>query len=736
MLPPRGPMCDKAHHNDCWRDPRCSKALPSWVKPEVVVQIDKDKRANALRLNEAVVPRVAAEFTGAVSASGDAHAWDDEDVPAYVVDESYDADDASQAALSTPIRCSICSVAPCACDRFILGGQGFSGTAAHVQDAKCSSCDYDPCACELLALRASQRESRAMPLYVIGEPCCWLQADQTIAQGKIIAPCNVNGDARTLDKNGKSWLINSTSIWTGPAALAVGDVAATTPQNFPVARSEPGPVTRSQSMLGYGHLGTVRPLPASMTQQAGSVQPTPLQHVGTPSGPTGGLGAGRSAGDKLTASTDGKVVSTPVGGATVGPGTFHEVAGTPKTEACSMCSDDDVAPGGAEVVRPARVNPLSQMTGYVVATVMAILTLVALAGSISCVAVAISVSKAVGITSSMVLHASGMRNISSAGYDDGAGFPSKADVREWIYADPVTAMFVAVVMFLSACYINSAISGQMWRLRNCLRFIRVEAARHGMVIVAFIFIGFMLMRADAISDSEVVQFQKFVASHQDQPVVMNYFRVASQLSANWTNTIILPDYDRIDILLNAEPGDDKCEWSVFDTGAFRHVVNDPSCVVKGSIRPCNINVRGVFGGAGKAPKYMCDAIDVVKTQTGTAELLMQDAIMIETCPHPLVAGGRLAWGGFTATIAPRNRQSTLTSPGGDVIHLANRGILFIPRVSVAEGQIVAVMTPAHSNTSLFLGFSGITVAGRKNIAHWWKKLGGSRSDQFDAGNQG
>ena len=53
-----------------------------------------------------------------------------------------------------------------------------------------------------------------------------------------------------------------------------------------------------------------------------------------------------------------------------------------------------------------------------------------------------------------------------------------------------------------------------------------------MVIVAFIFIGFMLMRADAISDSEVVQFQKFVASHQDQPIIMNYFRVASQLSAN------------------------------------------------------------------------------------------------------------------------------------------------------------------------------------------------------------
>ena len=198
------------------------------------------------------------------------------------------------------------------------------------------------------------------------------------------------------------------------------------------------------------------------------------------------------------------------------PGALREVPGTPNTDACSTCSDDDVPSGSAEVVRPVRVNPLSRMTGYVVATVMAILTLVALASSISCVAVAASVSKAAGITSFMVLHASGMRNISSTGYVGEARFPSKSDVREWISPDPTTAVFLAVVMFLSACYINSTISGQLWRFQNCLRFIRVEAARHGMVIVAFIFIGFMRMRADAISDSEVVQFQKFVASHQDR----------------------------------------------------------------------------------------------------------------------------------------------------------------------------------------------------------------------------
>jgi hypothetical protein len=114
---------------------------------------------------------------------------------------------------------------------------------------------------------------------------------------------------------------------------------------------------------------------------------------------------------------------------------------------------------------------------------------------------------------------------------------------------------------------------------------------------------------------------------------------------------------------------------------------------------------------------MCDAIDTVQTQSGTAELLLQDALMIETCPRPLVAGGRLAWGGFAATIAPRNQQSTLVSPAGDVIHLANRGILFIPRACAVAGEVIATMAPVHSNTKLFVGFSGPAGASRKNIAY-------------------
>ena len=34
--PPRGPMCDRMHHNECWRDPKCTLPLPVWMmtKPD------------------------------------------------------------------------------------------------------------------------------------------------------------------------------------------------------------------------------------------------------------------------------------------------------------------------------------------------------------------------------------------------------------------------------------------------------------------------------------------------------------------------------------------------------------------------------------------------------------------------------------------------------------------------------------------------------------------------------
>ena len=52
VLPPRGPMCDRMHHNECWRGPKCTLPLPAWMmaKPDQVALVDKDKAANGARL--------------------------------------------------------------------------------------------------------------------------------------------------------------------------------------------------------------------------------------------------------------------------------------------------------------------------------------------------------------------------------------------------------------------------------------------------------------------------------------------------------------------------------------------------------------------------------------------------------------------------------------------------------------------------------------------------------------
>ena len=496
--------------------------------------------------------------------------------------------------------------------------------------------------------------------------------------GKIIATCNERGEARILDEDGKSWLVHSSWIW----------------------RDRQKPTT------------------PVMPDSSGDSQEPTRTSAWTPLAQT--FGMTRLTSPQSDMARTGFQNKPP--------------QGTPATE---VGHGEDTSDSRAENGSPvADRSALSAMTWCIVSSVMTILILVALAGSVSFVSVAFSLSRAVGMGSASILDMTSHRNITSDGIIGDVHMPGLADARTWFRTDPVVAGFTSLVAFVIACCLNSIVASQFGRMRNGMRALTAMATRHVVVIVAFIFIGCILARADAISDSEVVQFQRFVAGHQDQPIVMKYYRVASQVSASWTNTIILPDYERIDVLLGAAEGDGTTEWSVYDSGAFRHVVNASSKpnVVPGSIRKCNISVRGVFDGSGKPPEYMCDAIDIVKTQNGTAELLLQDALMIETCPHPLVAGGRLAWGGFSAHIAPCNGQSTLMSPGGDVIHLANRGILFIPRATAVAGEVIATMTPTHSNISLFVGFSGLALASLRNIAYWWKKLGGKRCDQFDKVN--
>ena len=85
------------------------------------------------------------------------------------------------------------------------------------------------------------------------------------------------------------------------------------------------------------------------------------------------------------------------------------VAPPPDTPGTEISTDDDVAPGDAEMLQAGGDNSLSRMTGYVVTAVMLILTMVALAGSVSCVAIAVGMSKIVGHASYAVLHVGSLR---------------------------------------------------------------------------------------------------------------------------------------------------------------------------------------------------------------------------------------------------------------------------------------------------------------------------------------
>ena len=146
-----------------------------------------------------------------------AQAWDCESEIIAGVFE--DGETQGGTALTTPVRCSVCSTAPCACDRFIADGIGFGDdTRSNTSesgwhgDEQCSACKFAPCACELLDMQSAQRKAAEDVFFVIGEGVYWLTRNEVVMAGKIIAPCNANGDARILDAGGNTHLINKAWI--------------------------------------------------------------------------------------------------------------------------------------------------------------------------------------------------------------------------------------------------------------------------------------------------------------------------------------------------------------------------------------------------------------------------------------------------------------------------------------------------------------------------------------------
>ena len=355
VQPPRGPMCDRMHHNECWRDPKSTVALPPWMmaKPDQVALIDKDKAANGARLNESVMSRkaaVAGEFAGTMTEDDMAQAWDCDSEVIGVFD---DVDASGETALATPVRCSICSTAPCACDRFISAGTGFDGGAkaddysgwfGRELDARCTTCEFALCACDLVDMRSAQRKAAVNPIFSIGEEIRWLTRDEVVVPGKIIAPCNANGDARVLDHGGNSHLINKSWIFRGGGSTGSSEISQPI-VGTPRAHTDPRPATRLSS-AAWADMQAIK------QGQSAVVEMRQLHETSLAVKAAARMAELTRANAALLAEIQRASVERDTLAASVLQSAFQR-PDTPCTEASF---EEDVAPGDGEVVQPSGDN--------------------------------------------------------------------------------------------------------------------------------------------------------------------------------------------------------------------------------------------------------------------------------------------------------------------------------------------------------------------------------------------
>ena len=131
---------------------------------------------------------------------------------------------------------------------------------------------------------------------------------------------------------------------------------------------------------------------------------------------------------------------------------------------------------------------------------------------------------------------------------------------------------------------------------------------------------------------------------------------------------------------------------VWDTGARRHVVRSTDRMIKGTIRPCNFNVRGINTG-GMQPRHMGDVEAFLPLRGGTIErCVLKGAVCIEQSPHDIVSACLLENDGVC------DWRGCL--PDGREVYLENHRFLLMPRC--AAGQLKHDFD-AGSNGVMFVG---------------------------------
>ena len=166
-------------------------------------------------------------------------------------------------------------------------------------------------------------------------------------------------------------------------------------------------------------------------------------------------------------------------------------------------------------------------------------------------------------------------------------------------------------------------------------------------------------------------------------------------------------YDLVPAKRKKSPGGAQA-LNIFDTGACIDVFCDDQYEVPGSRKPNLISVDTANGTV--TPPYSIDADVPMPLEGGGVKLVRREGgLLMETCKHNLISGGKLCNEGCGIWLGPWNTSSYDSSyiqfPSGERATLHNNGVIVIP--SSGKAHALGGVTSGASSKDRHLSSRGI-----------------------------
>ena len=318
---------------------------------------------------------------------------------------------------------------------------------------------------------------------------------------------------------------------------------------------------------------------------------------------------------------------------------------------------------------------------------------------------------------------------------------------------------MGVIATIGAVLLSSFVDtgAMLQRVAHAFRQVANLVRQRAGLCVMVIFIWSMVVYSHAASADDLTHFDAMVRSYSHNLDFSRHLHLATQVSAFWSDIEYMPPlhpHDTLVLLAGGVTGCSPDSVVVFDTGAKRPVIRDPSAFDTNTRKPCPFRVRGVAGTA--QPDFMGDATVHLPTSDEpggvahrTEPILLRDAVCMPECPHDVIAVGPLLWEGMSAVLGRRDEQSWMRLASGGYVALHNQGILFVNRCSApCPAPTDAVHTlndlpPASAKSTIptgsraFYACSG-PKGNKSGFAAWWSYITAGTCDEFDKehGTQG